>query len=254
MADPMFDARLRSLRLARAKRQGEQLFLAERAVEDLADRLSYIARPFNRALIIGCPQPIADRLARAAEQVLHVPGFDDLARFPAESFDLILVLGQLDTADELPAMFLILHMLLAPGGMLAGVFPGNNSLPALRTAMLAADQASGGRFAPRVHPRVEASAVAGLLQQAGFNDPVIEVDRVRMRYRSLDRLIADLRGMGATNSLRSRRPPLTRQALSAARAAFASEGDEGGTVETIELIHFTAWVPDDRQKSSLTAS
>jgi hypothetical protein len=141
-------------------------------------------------------------------------------------------------------MLRLLRHWLAPGALLAGVFPGNNSLPALRSTMLAADQASSGGVSPRIHPRIEASGFAGLLQDAGFAEPVVDIDRIRLRYRRFEDLVADLRGMGATNSLLSRsRQPFGKVALAAAKSAFAGLGDEGGTVETIELIHFAAWVP-----------
>jgi hypothetical protein len=228
------------------------LFLAERAVEDLADRLSLVQRRFGRALLVGCPDPrLADPLAGAAEQMVLAPTLDDVARFPPRSFDLLLVLGQLDTANELRAVLHILRALLAEEALFVGAFPGNNSLPALRTAMLAADRAGGGGASPRVHPRVEASAVGGLLQEAGFNMPVVDIDRVRLSYRTLDDLVADLRGMGATNVLSGRsRTPLLRAALAAARAEFARLGEGGRTAETVELIHFAAWTTP----ASLTAA
>ena len=69
--------------------------------------------------------------------------------------------------------------------------------------MAAADRISGAA-APHVHPRIEASALAPLLEQAGLVRPVVDVDRVAVRYPSLMRLVADLRAMGATNLLEQR--------------------------------------------------
>ena len=118
-------------------------------------------------------------------------------------------------------------------------------LPSLRSAMLAADRLGGSGVAPRVHPRIEASAVAPLLQGAGFVMPVVDIDRVRLRYRALDDLVADLRAMGATNVLASRSSkPLSRTSLAAARSEFRRLGDEAGTVETIEILNFAAWTPN----------
>ena len=233
-------------------RQGPRLFLAERAVEDLADRLSLVQRRFGRALLVGCPDPrLTEPLTGAAEQLVLAPTLNDVARFPPQSFDLLLVLGQLDTANELRAVLHILRALLTAEALFVGAFAGNNSLPALRSAMLAADRAGSAGAAPRAHPRVEASAVGGLLQDAGFDMPVVDIDRVRLAYRTLDDLVADLRGMGATNVLTGRsRTPLLRPALAAARAEFARLGEGGRTVETVELIHFAAWTPP----ASLTAA
>lgn len=250
MAHPMFDRQAQQQRRARAQAMGPRLFLAERMVEELVERLAPVRRRFGRALLVGCPdERLAEPLGAYAGQLLLAPSLDALAQFPPASLDLLLTLGQLDTADELPTLLQVVRHLLAPEALFLGAFPGNDTLPVLRSAMLAADQAQGKGVAPRVHPRVGASAFAGLLQAAGFDLPVVDVDRVRLRYRSFDDLVADLRGMGATNVLQGRsRTPLTRSALAAARSAFRSAGDEGGTVETVELIHFAAWTPPARPK------
>jgi len=246
MADPLFDKQALALRRTRALNQGPQLFLVERALADLTERLSLVRRRFGRGLLVGAPlEEVAEPLTAAAEQLLLAPSIDELAAFPPGSFDLLIALGQLDTADELPALLQAIRHLLAPGALFLGVFPGQESLPALRSAMLAADQLDGRGVAPRVHPRIGAGAFAGLLQSAEFELPVVDVDRVSLRYRSLDALVADLRGMGATNILVDRpRRPLTRRALAAARQAFLDAGTEAGTVERIDLIHFAAWTPE----------
>jgi hypothetical protein len=107
--------------------------------------------------------------------------------------------------------------------------------------MRAADVAAGGA-SPHVHPRIEASAVAPLLTRAGFAMPVVDVDRVEVRYATFGRLVHDLRAMGATNLLHERpRHGLSLAARRAAEAAFAQAGDQGRTTEVFEILHFAAW-------------
>lgn len=242
MTQPLFDQALGALRKQRAHRKGPTLFLAERACEDIAERLALVRRRFDRALVIGLPNTSwLDRFSPAADQIVALPTLHDMVSVEPGSHDLCIVLGLLDTADDLPLWLRVIRAALSADGLLMGAFAGNNSLPALRTAMLAADRTAGGAT-PRVHPRIEASAVASLLQDAGFTMPVVDIDRVRLRYRGFDDLVSDLRGMGATNILLNRsRKPLGRTALAAARSAFAQAGGESGTVETIEIIHFAAW-------------
>jgi hypothetical protein len=120
---------------------------------------------------------------------------------------------------------------------------GGETLPQLRAAMRAADETTGAA-SPRIHPRVEAAALAPLLSAAGFANPVVDVDRARVSYPSLDRLVSDLRGMGATNVLTARsRSPLLRAGRRAASRAFAAAGDGERTTETFEILHFAAWTP-----------
>jgi hypothetical protein len=105
-----------------------------------------------------------------------------------------------------------------------------------------------GIAAPHVHPRIEPAALAALLSAAGFADPVVDLDPVRVSYRSLKGLVADLRRMAATNVMRARpRRPLSRAAFEAARNAFADSSHEGRTTEIFELLHFAAWTPSDHQ-------
>lgn len=161
--------------------------------------------------------------------------------FTAEEFDLCLCIGLLDTANNLPLATAALHLVLKPGGLLIGAIAGGQSLPRLRAAMLAAD-AAGRQATPHVHPRIEASTLAGLLTEAGFTEPVVDLDRVEIAYPSFDAIVRDLRAMGATNILNARsRRPLGRAAAEAARIAFLN-GQERA-VEQVEILHFAAWKP-----------
>lgn len=246
MTDGLFDRTALDQRRRRALVQGPRVFLAERAVEDLVERLAMVRRGFGHPVIVGCPDTrLAEPLGAVLTRARFLANLDDVAGLDAGMTDIMILLGQLDTADDPPGVLRVLAHLLAPGALLMGVVAGNDSLPVLRSAMMAADQVGGGGVAPRVHPRLEAAGLAALLSASGFVDPVVDVDRVHVRYRRLDDLVADLRGMGATNSLRQRsRRPLNRAAREAARAAFTQMGDEEGTVERIELVHFTAWLPE----------
>jgi len=243
MAEPLFDDQARALRRRRALKRTAAPFLAERIVEDLLDRLQPIRRRFGRALVTGCPPALHERLAKVAREVRFADSLDALAGEEEGSLDLLMVVGEIDGRDELPLLLAIARSRLAPGGLISGAFPGGNSLPALRSALHAADKA-GGAFAARTHPRIEASAFAGLLSAAGLAEPVVDVDRVRLRYRSLARLIDDIRDHGAANSLRARpRTGLPRLAVKAARAAFAELAENGATEERVELLHFAGWAP-----------
>ena len=111
--------------------------------------------------------------------------------------------------------------------------------------MLAADSIEGGA-APRIHPQIDVRAAGDLLTRAGFALPVVDVQPVDVRYRSLMDLVRDLRAMGATNVLASRsRRPLGRLALAAALADFETAGDK--TLERFEIVHLLGWSPSPDQ-------
>ena len=256
MAAELFDEDLRALRRDRALRLGPVLFVYERAFDDIAERLAEVSRRFGSALMIGVPDPSwPHKLQRFAGRIEAIDPGASFARaagarhasessveFAPGTFDLCLAIGTLDTVDDLPAILRRIGTWLKPDSLLLGVIPGGDTLPRLRAAMRAADMAAGAA-SPHVHPRIEASALGHLLSAAGFVMPVVDVDRVRVAYSSLARLVSDLRGMGVTNVLRSRSAPLSRQAYAAAQAHFQAAPQDGRTVETFELLHFAAWTP-----------
>jgi len=249
---------LRALRRDRAARKGAELFLAERVFSDCLERIALMHRRFERALLIGCPDPNwPERMDAVASGIdCRDPGplfaaavgggtitEDEWESEPA-IYDLVLSLGTLDTVNELPLAFRLIRHAMGPDALFIGAVSGGETLPQLRTAMRAAD-AVAGFAAPHVHPRIEAAALSPLLENAGFVKPIVDVDRVQASYASLDRLVTDLRAMGATNILRSRAPSLNRAQRDAAARAFGDAGNEGRTVETFEIVHFAAWTPQN---------
>jgi SAM-dependent methyltransferase len=160
-------------------------------------------------------------------------GFDEERPYPFGGFDLIASVATLDTVNDLPGALLHIRKALAPGGLAIASFPGVGSLPTLRRLMLMAD---GERPAARVHPLVDVRAGAQLLQRAGFANPVADSWTLTAAYRSLDRLVADLRQHGFGNVL-ANHAPLGKAGLARAREAFAAAADDQGrVVETFEIL------------------
>jgi len=252
----LFDMKLRALRRDRAQRSGAELFLHERAFADCIDRLNSLRHAFDRALLIGCPDPRWPSRLRDVAPAVDVldPGqafakaaggqavVEDAWEPPHAAYDLVLAIGSLDTVNDLPLALRILRHAMRPQALLIGALSGGDTVPMLRRAMLAADVLTGAA-APHVHPRIEPAALAPLLTSAGFVDAVVDVDRVQASYSTLDRLVADLRAMAATNILIGRPRFLDRRAYAAAAKTFAGMGDGERTVETFEILHFAAWTP-----------
>ena len=250
----LFDVQLRAKRRDRSARIGPELFLLQRAFDDCLERVTETGRSFDRALLIGCPDPAwRERLGLIVEQVsVGDPGplfasaaggqtiVEDRWEPVPESHDLVLAIGTLDAVNDLPLALRLVRSALRPRSLFLGAFSGGETLPQLRNAMRSADLTQGVA-SPHVHPRIEPSAVAPLLSQAGFQTCVVDVDRVPVAYRSLDRLVADLRAMGATNVLSARPRMISRAAYAAASKAFAHASEGERTIETFEILHFAAW-------------
>jgi hypothetical protein len=253
----LFDMQLRALRRDRTARIGPELFLYERAFDECLDRISLLHRRFERALLIGSPDwDWPSRLSEFASDVdVRDPGplfaraasgetiVEDRWTPEADSYNLVLAIGTLDSVNELPRALIATRFAMRPEGLFIGALSGGDTLPQLRSAMRTADQVSGAA-SPHVHPRIEAAALAPLLSAAGFINAVVDVDRAQVSYPSLSRLVADLRRMAATNILTARaRTPLSRAAAAAATKSFADSSENGRTTETFEILHFACWAP-----------
>lgn len=257
----LFDMELRALRRDRASRGGPELFLLERAFEDCLERIALVQRQFRKALLIGCPDEswpdrlrmlsgeidVADPGRLFAETMGAQPIVEDEWEPSSTDYDLVVAVGTLDTVNDLPRALRSIRQSMQADAFFIGAMSGADTLPELRSAMRAADQVTGEATA-HVHPRIEAAALAPLLSAAGFAEPVVDIDRVRVVYGSINRLVADLRGMGATNVLAARsRRPLTKAAYRAAAQSFAAAGDGARTTEIFEILHFAAWRPSEGQ-------
>ena len=253
----LFDMDQRRLKRDRAAAIGGDNFLLERAFADILERIELVDRRFQSVLLLGCPDPAwIDRLGVVGDRIeARDPGprfasaaggerIEEDHWHPSEAaFDLVVSVGTLDTVNDLPLALRLLRFAMRPDALLIGASAGGDCLPQLRAAMRAADAAEGAAR-PHVHPRIEASALAPLLSDAGFAMPVVDVDRVSVSYRSFSSLARDLRAMAATNILKTRPRHLSRTALRAADRAFASAGDGTRTTERFEILNFAAWTPD----------
>jgi hypothetical protein len=233
-------------RIARALRSLHRLrlsadpatFLLDDMAEDMIERLGFVRHTPERALVLGnAPETLCGYLRRVSAELVA-----DLTANPAEPigggpFDFIGVIGQLDAINDLPGALIHLRNALTPGGLVIVSFVGGQSLPALRQAMMAAEP---DRPAARLHPMVDARAAPGLLQRAGWKDPVVDTHTLAVRYASLDRLVADLRDQGLGNAFAKPAAPLGKAALARATAAFAARAETDGKVtETFEIITLT---------------
>lgn len=242
------------MRRDRAARIGPALFLFERTFDDCLERIELLNMRFERALLIGCPDPswparlqtvagsveVADPGPLFAQAAGGTSFNEEDGELSPHSYDLVVAIGTLDTVNELPLALRLIHHALGPNSLFIGAMPGGDTLPLLRAAMRAAD-ALTGTAAPHVHPRIEPAALAPLLEDAGFAKPVVDVDRVSLSYASFDSLIRDLRAMAATNVLSARPRPLDRAERHIAGQAFMGLAEDGRVTETVEILHFAAW-------------
>lgn len=158
--------------------------------------------------------------------------------FADASADVIFSSLCLQWVDDLPATLAGFRRVLKPGGLLLFSSFGPRTLGELRQAFAAADDA------PHVSPFAHIQQVGDALIQAGFRDPVLDQDSFTLTYPDLPTLMRELRDIGATNALDSRRRTLTGKARFArAAAAYEPLRRDGALPSTWEVIYAQAWGP-----------
>jgi SAM-dependent methyltransferase len=262
----IFDRALLDRRRARALRLGPADFLLRRTTDDLCDRLVAVKRLFPIAVEIGSPLPLLAERLQASGQVGQIfrmdrvatdadlIGDEELLPFRAESLDLVVSALVLQFTSDLPGAFVQIRRALKPDGLFLATFLGGETLTELRASFAAAESELAGGTSPRVAPFTELRAVGGLLQRAGFALPVIDQDRLVVRYADPIGLMRDLRAMGASNALVERtRRPLRRSVLMRAAAIYGERftDNDGRVRATFDVISVSGWAPHEGQQKPL---
>jgi len=243
-------------------------FLLDRVAADLGDRLSAVLRKFDVAVDLGTPSDAVRRVLAANNSIstivaagldgdddgLRVTADEETLPFAERSLDLVVSALALQFVNDLPGALIQIRRALKPDGLLLAALIGGDSLTELRSAFAAAESEVEGGISPRVAPFADIRELGGLLQRAGFALPVVDSERVAVRYDSALALMRDLRRMGATNILHERlRTPLKRSTLERVMAIYADRfADADGRVRaTFEIIWLSGWVPHESQQKPL---
>ncbi len=238
---------------------------------ELGERLDAVVREFGCAVDLGTPTDavrhvLADSgkvgtvVAAAPAVAANDTAFarvavdEEALPFADNSLDLIVSSLALQFVNDLPGTLIQARRALKPDGLLLATLVGGDSLSELREAFAAAESEVEGGISPRVAPFADVRELGALLQRAGFALPVIDSDRVIVRYDSVMALMHDLRRMGATNALSERRrTPLKRATLQRVVEIYAERfADADGRLRaTFEIVWLSGWAPHESQQKPL---
>lgn len=159
----------------------------------------------------------------------------DIGRLPIAPAAIDLVWSNMAlhwAADPLAALKEF-HRVLAVGGLVMFSTLGPDSLAELR-------EAAGPE---RVHRFADMHDIGDMLVDAGFADPVMDMERLRIEYSGGDALIADLRASGQTHAGADRPRGLAgarfRSVLQARLAALRERS--GKLAVSYEVVYGHAW-------------
>jgi SAM-dependent methyltransferase len=263
---PLFDLALRRARLARAAKAGlADDVLMPRLAGELADRLHPVLRDFPLAVDLLSPGPDVAEALKSVKSVGRVlragdaKGVDiafagEALPFQEASLDLVVSALALHWAEDLPGLLVQIRRALKPDGLFLAAVAGGETLTELRQAFAEAESETTGGVSPRVIPFADVRDLGSLLQRAGFGLPVVDSDRITVRYGDLFGLFRDLRALGATNSMLARaRTPLRRETFARLDAAYREKfSDPDGRLRvTVEIVWMSGWAPHESQQKPL---
>lgn len=270
-ADFSIDRHLARQRFARSAASADAAgFLAREVANRMAERLDYIRHEPVRILDLGCGAgadlpllaqryPQAERIGIDFAQPLLAlargeRGFMQRLLGSLRRSDPQLVCADAETlplarasvqmvwsnlmlnwlADPLPALR-EMHRVLEVGGMLMFSTLGPDTLRELRAVL----PAGSGE---RVHRFIDMHDLGDCLVQAGFAEPVMDMQVITLTYAEVDDLLRDLRLGGSANASTARPRGLSgKQGWQRAREAYERLRRDGRLPATMEIVCGHAW-------------
>ncbi len=164
----------------------------------------------------------------------------DAEQLPIKSdcIDLILSSLMLQWSNNLAETFRGFHAALAPNGLLLFASFGPDTLKEVRQSWAQVDDL------PHTSDFADMHEIGDSLLQAGFIDPVTDMEIITMTYANVRQLMRDIKKIGASNSQSDRQKGLMgKQKLSAFEQAYEQFKMEDGLYPASwEIIYGHAWV------------
>ena len=241
---------------ARALSKRAQSWLINRCIDDVVERIIDVNRNFDSILIIG-----ADSLESQLKKALPKDKYNRIECINSitelnerGNFNIVISLLRLQTEDNVAEVLIKIHKNLKPDGLFIAAMFGGNTLTELRQVFYKTDNEIYGGLTPHIYPMTTYKQAAELLVRSGYNQPVVDSDRITVNYSNLNRLINDLRDLGETNVLNSKsKQILTKTYInSLTKNYLSSHSRKDGKLKcSFEILWLTGWIPHISQQKPL---
>ena len=166
-----------------------------------------IALDFAPAMLVTSGQHLNWRArllsGRFSPSFLRVAGTAHKLPLKESCVDLIFSNLMLQWCDNLDDVLIEIRRVLAPGGVFIFSTFGPSTLKELRIAFALVDTH------PHVNTFVDMHDLGGALGRAGFQEPVLDIDRHLQKYPDVMTLLRELKAIGAGNAMQGRSRGLT---------------------------------------------
>ncbi len=163
----------------------------------------------------------------------------DALPFPDGSFDLVFSNLMLQWCSDLDRTLAECRRLLRSGGLLLFSTFGPDTLKELRACWQKVDTAA------HVHVFLDMHDIGDAMIRNGFGGPVLDVETLTVQYGKVERLLRDLKSLGATNAAQGRRRGLLRRTalVEMIEAYDAYQHADGTFPATYEVVYGHCWSP-----------
>lgn len=236
-------------------------FLFDWVNNQINERLDVIKKDFPNVLQIGQRAQLKNpkfkeviSLDCAKSLKPNIIADEEILPFHHDIFDLITSNLTLHSTNDLPGALIQIKNCLKPDGLfIAGLF-GGETLYELRQIMAEVELKQTGGITPRIAPFADLPQMGALMQRAGFNLPVIDSEIITVTYDNVFKLMQDLRLMGESNIIRSRKKNFTtRQFFHDVNELYKEKfsEDDGRIKATFEIIFIHGWKPHESQQKPM---
>ena len=161
--------------------------------------------------------------------------------FAPGAVDLVFSSSTLQWCIPLAEVLQEISRVLRPGGLLMFSTYGPDTLHELQVAQRAAGVEGGVNEFSDMHP------IGDLLLEEGYQDPVLDVERLDASYASVRDLVRELKGIGSSRIEPPAAQPCTRDQWQALAEAYPAD-DRGRVHATYEAIFGHALAPVSRTR------
>ncbi len=165
----------------------------------------------------------------------------DMERMPFadDSFDLLFSNLALPWVNDLGGTLHEFARIGRSGSLLMFATLGPGTLQELRESWFEIDQN------PHVHQFIDMHDVGDAMMAAGFSQPVVDAETIRLEYQEFRQIIADLKNTGASNADKYRSKGLTTPAqFKRLEQCYRQSGYDGGKfIASYEVVYGHAWLP-----------
>jgi malonyl-CoA O-methyltransferase len=203
---------------------------------DLALQMVFAARDRARRGRSLLRRLLPAAMSRAQRAPWFVCGDVNSLPLPGVAFDIVWSNLLLQWVNDLPRAFAEFRRVLKVGGLITFTTFGPDTLREVRSAFARADgHTHTNRF-------IDMHDIGDMLVQAGFADPVLDMEQITVTFENADALLRELKHLGATNATRGRPHGLMgRRRWQRMLAALEATRRDGRIPATFEVVYGHAW-------------